>query len=159
VDGDCENIAIQKSDAIYVEAIHTDGALNMPFVERGRLGDLRSNMAEANWYFNGGESQPGCTDEPFGMLCDHQRSFHFYARSVANPKAFKGFRCALVPSKDLGWLWMDQDGCIKDPPQISDLGVTAYLTDEYGANKPMGDFAIVTTATYPFTDSKWNIQQ
>jgi len=155
VEGNCVDIALRKTDAEYIDALHTDGAINEPFVIRGELGDLRPTMADANFYFNGGHHQPGC-DASFG-LCSHRRSFHYYAEAVQNRKAFKGFRCSLTPSLKHGWHKLATDGCTKKKPQISNEAVTAYVTDVYAEN-PMGEFAIRTESEYPFSDQAWNSQ-
>lgn len=164
VEGKCEDIALRKTDAEYIDALHTDGALNKDFVIRGELGDLRPTMAMANFYFNGGHHQPGC-DISFG-LCSHKRSFHYYAESVANQKSFKGFRCTLEPGHykrgklkgQVDWHKVEEYGCLLKVPEISNKNETAYVTDVYGPVKPMGNYAIRTESQYPFTDAAWNAQ-
>lgn len=166
VDDKCDSIALKKTDAEYIDALHTDGALNKDFVIRGELGDLRPDMAMANFYFNGGHHQPGCSAS-FG-LCSHRRSFHYYAESVANRTAFKGYRCTLVIGHykrgkrkgQLDWDKVEEYGCLKTNPEISNFNETAYVTDVYGTDpqveKPMGVYAIKTESTYPFSDKLWN---
>jgi len=161
VEGNCADIALKKTDAKYIMALHTDGAINKPFVIRGELGDLRPTMADANFYFNGGHHQPGCSPS-FG-LCSHQRSFHYYAEAVYNREAFKGFRCSLTPSLKHGWHKLATDGCLRQRstrrhPVISDESESAYMTDVYTGPLPMGNYAIETNKKYPYSDSAWNNQ-
>jgi hypothetical protein len=61
---------IRPSDAVYVEAIHTDGGLN-------GLG-VGTDVANADFYPNGGTNQPGCLTG----VCDHNRAWEFFAASV-----------------------------------------------------------------------------
>jgi len=158
VDDSDSKIALRKTDATYIDAVHTDGAINKPFVIRGKLGDARPDMAHANFYINGGQTQPGCKAS-FG-LCSHQRSFKYYAESVSNRQAFKGFRCELTEAIRKGvptWHKLGNDGCLK--MKISDSSQTTYLTDEYADNKPMGLYVVKTYSKYPYTDPAWNAQQ
>ncbi|XP_053611599.1 phospholipase A1-like [Plodia interpunctella] len=61
---------IAKTDAKYVEAIHTNGG---PF----GLGTLKE-WGAANFYPNGGVNQPGCNYPP----CSHSRSYELFAATV-----------------------------------------------------------------------------
>ena len=63
---------IRPSDAQYVEAIHTDGGYTV-----GGLG-IGTNVANADFYPNGGISQPGCLTN----LCNHNRAWEFFAATV-----------------------------------------------------------------------------
>ncbi|KAJ8714594.1 hypothetical protein PYW07_002819 [Mythimna separata] len=63
---------IRASDGVYVEAIHTDGGYTV-----GGLG-IGSNVANADFYPNGGISQPGCLTN----LCNHNRAWEFFAATV-----------------------------------------------------------------------------
>ncbi|CAK1580964.1 unnamed protein product [Parnassius mnemosyne] len=59
---------LRETDAIYVEAIHTDG---------GKYG-LIEPVATADFYPNGGVSQPGCVTN----ICNHNRSWKLFAASI-----------------------------------------------------------------------------
>ncbi|XP_075979737.1 pancreatic triacylglycerol lipase-like [Anticarsia gemmatalis] len=63
---------LQPTDAVYVEAIHTDGGYTV-----GGLG-IGSNVANADFYPNGGISQPGCLTN----LCNHNRAWELFAATV-----------------------------------------------------------------------------
>ncbi|XP_022824519.1 pancreatic lipase-related protein 2-like [Spodoptera litura] len=61
---------VNPNDGIYVEAIHTDGGV-------GGLG-IGSNVANADFYPNGGNSQPAC----YTSLCNHNRAWELFAATV-----------------------------------------------------------------------------
>ncbi|KAJ8714588.1 hypothetical protein PYW07_002813 [Mythimna separata] len=63
---------VRSSDAVYVEAIHTDGGS-----DTGALG-IGSNVANADFYPNGGVTQPGCSTH----LCNHNRAVEFFAATI-----------------------------------------------------------------------------
>ncbi|XP_065073523.1 pancreatic triacylglycerol lipase-like [Ochlerotatus camptorhynchus] len=78
------NERVAPTDANYVEVIHTNGGL---------LGfDLP--IGQADFYPNGGRSQPGCGVDVAGT-CAHSRAWEFFAESVrTNPSRFNSVRCA-----------------------------------------------------------------
>ncbi|CAG4943622.1 unnamed protein product [Parnassius apollo] len=59
---------LRESDAIYVEAIHTNGGIY----------GLIEPVAAADFYPNGGISQPGCDTN----TCNHNRSWRLFAASI-----------------------------------------------------------------------------
>ncbi|XP_045501174.1 pancreatic lipase-related protein 2-like isoform X1 [Colias croceus] len=61
---------LRASDGVYVEAIHTDGGT-------GGLG-IGSRVADADFFPNGGRSQPGCATS----LCNHNRAWELFASTV-----------------------------------------------------------------------------
>nr|XP_021186850.2 pancreatic lipase-related protein 2 [Helicoverpa armigera] len=63
---------INRDDAIYVEALHTDGGYLV-----GGLG-IGTDVADADFYVNGGVSQPGCLTN----VCNHMNSFRYFAATV-----------------------------------------------------------------------------
>ncbi|XP_050091952.1 uncharacterized protein LOC126575349 [Anopheles aquasalis] len=70
-------------DAQYTESIFTNAGL---------LGfDLP--LSDANFYPNGGRSQPGCGIDVSGN-CAHSRAHELYAESVSTPVGFRATRCA-----------------------------------------------------------------
>ncbi|XP_064073084.1 uncharacterized protein LOC113398727 [Vanessa tameamea] len=72
---------LRASDAIYVEAMHTDG---------GVLGlGIGSAVADADFFPNGGTSQPGCLTS----LCHHDRAWQLFASSVTY-NHFLGRECS-----------------------------------------------------------------
>ncbi|XP_046966625.1 pancreatic lipase-related protein 2-like [Vanessa cardui] len=72
---------LSSSDGIYVEAIHTDG---------GVLGQgIGSAIADADFFPNGGTSQPGCLTS----FCHHKRAWELFASSVTYDH-FLGRECS-----------------------------------------------------------------
>ncbi|CAH1987717.1 unnamed protein product [Acanthoscelides obtectus] len=72
---------LDPSDAKYVQVIHTnDGFLGF----NGQLG-------HADYYPNGGKSQPGCGLDLAG-ICSHSRSYAYYAESL-NSESFIAYQC------------------------------------------------------------------
>ncbi|XP_068622452.1 phospholipase A1 member A-like [Battus philenor] len=71
---------LRSSDGVYVEAIHTDG---------GTLGlGIGSAVANADFFPNGGESQPGCVTS----LCNHNRAWELFAATITH-NHLVGKRC------------------------------------------------------------------
>lgn len=64
--------SLGPNDAVYVEAIHTDGGYTV-----GGLG-IGSDVAKADFYVNGGTSQPGCLTN----VCNHNRAWKYFAASI-----------------------------------------------------------------------------
>ncbi|XP_023937353.2 pancreatic triacylglycerol lipase-like [Bicyclus anynana] len=63
---------LKSSDAVYVEAIHTDGSA----VGLG----IGAASADVDFFPNGGSSQPGCFDH----FCNHNRAWQFFAATVTH---------------------------------------------------------------------------
>ncbi|XP_072937163.1 inactive pancreatic lipase-related protein 1-like [Epargyreus clarus] len=68
----------QPDDATYTEVIHTNCGVH------GYI----SNLAQVDFYPNGGESMPGCNSH----TCDHARSFFYFAESLTTG-GFTGRQC------------------------------------------------------------------
>uniref|UniRef100_T1GP03 Lipase domain-containing protein n=1 Tax=Megaselia scalaris TaxID=36166 RepID=T1GP03_MEGSC len=72
---------ISELDAKYVECIHTNA---------GTLGFTEA-LGQADYYMNGGQSQPGCGLDLTGS-CSHSRSYEYFAESIADNK-FMSYSC------------------------------------------------------------------
>jgi len=68
---------VDKSDATLVQVIHTS-----------TLG-LAEPLGDADFYPNGGKSQPGCGIIGIALACEHSRSYEYYAESILNPTGFR----------------------------------------------------------------------
>ncbi|XP_044881268.1 pancreatic lipase-related protein 2-like [Mauremys mutica] len=98
-------VRLDKTDAAFVDIIHTDSAPTIP--------DLGFGMSQAighlDFYPNGGIQMPGCTKNTVsqnvdidemgkGMIdlvgCNHLRSFMYYSDSIISPDGFLGYTCA-----------------------------------------------------------------
>nr|AFI64310.1 neutral lipase [Helicoverpa armigera] len=64
---------VNPNDGVYVEAIHTDGGYTV-----GGLG-IGTNVANVDFYPNGGISQPGCLTN----ICNHNRAWELLAATVS----------------------------------------------------------------------------
>ncbi|KAI4468892.1 lipase [Holotrichia oblita] len=73
---------IDRSHADFVQVIHTAGLL---------LG-FRSSLGHADYYPNGGRTQPGCGFEIYGH-CAHKRAYEYYAESLSESSMFQTYRC------------------------------------------------------------------
>ncbi|XP_781220.4 inactive pancreatic lipase-related protein 1 [Strongylocentrotus purpuratus] len=67
---------IDKSDATFVDIIHTDGE----FTGAGLLDQL----GHQDFYPNGGESQAGCEGTSVAEGCDHSRAYYFFTESISS---------------------------------------------------------------------------
>ncbi|XP_055625118.1 pancreatic triacylglycerol lipase-like [Toxorhynchites rutilus septentrionalis] len=74
---------LTSSDAVYTEAIYTNA---------GQLA-FDYPLAQANFYPNGGRSQPGCFLDLAG-ICAHNRVNELFAESVSTTSHFVAMRCA-----------------------------------------------------------------
>ncbi|XP_063830262.1 pancreatic lipase-related protein 2-like [Ostrinia nubilalis] len=110
---------LKPSDAVYVEAIHTD---------RGTFG-TSENVADADFYPNGGSKQPGC----FTALCDHSRSYELFAASINNGN--------LVGKKCSGLTQMKLNSC---------RGIELPLGNDELQKTGSGIYRLNTGRSYPY---------
>ncbi|XP_065073636.1 pancreatic triacylglycerol lipase-like [Ochlerotatus camptorhynchus] len=73
---------LSEKDAQYVETVFTNA---------GQLG-FYGSLGGANFYANGGSSQPGCGFDLFGS-CAHARAWSYFAESVTSSVGFRATRC------------------------------------------------------------------
>ncbi|KAG5338384.1 LIPP lipase, partial [Acromyrmex charruanus] len=66
---------VDRSDAARVQVIHTS------------ILGLGEPIGNADFYPNGGKSQPGCGI--IALTCAHARSYEYYAESILNPTGFR----------------------------------------------------------------------
>ena len=102
-----ERVRLDPSDALYVEAIHTDGSPNLHV----GLGLLQP-IAHTDYYPNAGRDQPKCpqtsgkilsaiwnlvTINPDGLeenlACSHMAAVYFYLDSIKNPCKYTAYPC------------------------------------------------------------------
>jgi pimeloyl-ACP methyl ester carboxylesterase len=101
-------VRLDPTDAIYVDAIHSDGTANLAL----GLG-LMQPVAHADFYPNGGKDQPGCattSDKLLGAIfnavllsvegveesvaCSHMAAVHFFTDSIENQDcSYIGYQC------------------------------------------------------------------
>ncbi|CAG9759292.1 unnamed protein product [Ceutorhynchus assimilis] len=75
------NYCVHKTDAQYVQVIHTNG---------GTLG-MSAPIGHSDFYPNGGSRQPGCGLDLLGG-CSHNRAWEYFAESINN-NTFFATRC------------------------------------------------------------------
>ncbi|KAK2587791.1 hypothetical protein KPH14_003895 [Odynerus spinipes] len=93
---------IDASHANYVQVIHTNS---------GKLG-LTDNVGTADFYVNGGKSQPGCILDVLGN-CAHSRAYEYFAESILRRLSFraKPVQCSRgqpCPDVYMGGPYLDQ---------------------------------------------------
>lgn len=81
---------LDTSDANFVHIIHTNG---------GKLG-FKSSIGHADYFPNGGSSQPGCGLDIFGT-CAHSRAYEYFSESI-KISGFKAHLCDDIESYDDG---------------------------------------------------------
>jgi pimeloyl-ACP methyl ester carboxylesterase len=100
-------VRLDPTDAVYVDAIHTDGTANLAL----GLG-LMQPVAHADFYPNGGENQPGCgktSDKILGAIfntvtfnfdgfedsvaCSHMAVLKFFTDSIQSSCPYQSYQC------------------------------------------------------------------
>ncbi|CAL8104003.1 unnamed protein product [Orchesella dallaii] len=111
------------SDAIYVNVVHTAGIL---------LG-YTDPCGTADWYPNGGLTQPGCGVDLTGS-CAHSRAPAFFLEGLLSQTEFRGVKCTS---------WNNFTGGLCDDNEV---GVMGYSTPD----TTTGVFYLRTNAESPF---------
>jgi pancreatic triacylglycerol lipase len=70
---------LASGDADYVEAVHSNGGF-------GNFG-IGAPIADADFFPNGGSSQPGC----FTNTCSHLRAVHYYSKKISFSFNYRNF--------------------------------------------------------------------
>ncbi|XP_018427680.1 PREDICTED: pancreatic lipase-related protein 2-like [Nanorana parkeri] len=98
------SVRLSPTDAVFVDAIHTDGSPTLVNLGFGGYGMLQPS-GNVDFYPNGGEQMPGCDkssnikgdlDEIVAglaekIMCNHHRSVMFFAESILRPDGFVGY--------------------------------------------------------------------
>uniref|UniRef100_A0A8C4YP84 Triacylglycerol lipase n=1 Tax=Gopherus evgoodei TaxID=1825980 RepID=A0A8C4YP84_9SAUR len=84
-------VRLDKTDAAFVDIIHTDTAPTIPNLGFG----MSQAIGHLDFYPNGGEQMPGCTNNRTVdfVACNHLRSFKYYFESIISPNGFLGYIC------------------------------------------------------------------
>ncbi|KFV78099.1 Inactive pancreatic lipase-related protein 1, partial [Struthio camelus australis] len=106
-------VRLDKSDAEFVDVIHTDGAPTIPYLGFG----MSLAIGHLDFYPNGGEQMPGCQKNALSqivdldgiwegtrdfMACNHLRSYKYYSDSINFPDGFLGYACASYDAFETG---------------------------------------------------------
>ncbi|NXP15599.1 LIPR1 protein, partial [Thinocorus orbignyianus] len=97
-------VRLDKSDAEFVDVIHTDTAPTIPNLGFG----MAPAIGHLDFYPNGGREMPGCAKNPISqivdldgiwegtrdfMACNHLRSYKYYSDSIVYNDGFLGYSC------------------------------------------------------------------
>ncbi|XP_071487026.1 pancreatic triacylglycerol lipase-like [Diadema antillarum] len=124
----CENYCkISKSDATFVDVIHSDGELTGA--------GLLDQLGHQDFYPNGGENMPGCSGTPVTDACDHFRAVLYFTESISSS-------CNFSPSKKCS----DWDSY----PNCNSCGTCPEMG--YGAlkSKGSGAYYVQTNSNSPY---------
>ncbi|XP_050814995.1 inactive pancreatic lipase-related protein 1-like [Gopherus flavomarginatus] len=98
-------VRLDKTDAAFVDIIHTDTAPTIPNLGFG----MSQAIGHLDFYPNGGVQMPGCTRNPVSQIvdidgiwegtgdffaCNHLQSYKYYSDSIISPDGFLGYTCA-----------------------------------------------------------------
>lgn len=120
------NERIDAADADYVEIIHTNGNI---------LG-FGDPIGDADFYPNGGNSQPGCGSDTLGS-CAHGRSVSFFTESITTNVGFVSVPCSVSEIR--------AEECTESGPSVLMGGEPS----NYGRNV-FGTFFLTTSDASPF---------
>ncbi|XP_072495109.1 pancreatic lipase-related protein 2-like [Notamacropus eugenii] len=116
-----EEVRLDASDAIFVDAIHTDSAPMIPNLGFG----MRQTVGHLDFFPNGGKQMPGCQKNILSTIidingiwegtrdfaaCNHLRSYKYYAESILQPDGFLGYPCT-------SYEVFNSDGCFPCPAE------------------------------------------
>lgn len=113
---------LDSGDADFVDVIHTTGLTLGVFLPAGH----------ADFYPNGGLTQPGCGDNlcklrigrnkkvvssksGFIADCDHARAYKYYLESISNPRGFRACSCSSM-------IKMERGRCSCGAAEVADMG-------------------------------------
>ena len=77
-------VRVSITDAAFVDVLHTNGDTSLS----GGLG-LMDAVGTADFYVNGGQDQPGCSNN----LCSHNRAVDIYMESIKQSCSFLSYPC------------------------------------------------------------------
>ncbi|XP_071850242.1 pancreatic triacylglycerol lipase-like isoform X2 [Apostichopus japonicus] len=122
---------LDKSDALFVDAIHTDSVNGA---------GISQPIGHRDFYPNGGHSQPGC--EWWQFVCDHARANEYFIESVLNRNCgFRGVSCESEEAFANGTCGPTDGGDITCPR----MGYYSNTRQE-----SLGKFILYTESTFPF---------
>ncbi|XP_069128274.1 pancreatic lipase-related protein 2-like [Argopecten irradians] len=149
-------IRLDKSDAMFVDVIHTNGAP----ISSGGAG-LMQQSGHVDFYVNGGETQPGCPNQISGVFsqifngqfdhlgdtvsCSHSRSHEYFTESINSPCPFTGYPCSSYDKFEAGsCLTCGDSGCAQ----------MGYYADQYHAR---GKLYLNTDSSSPFCGFQYSV--
>ncbi|KAK5643222.1 hypothetical protein RI129_007067 [Pyrocoelia pectoralis] len=119
---------VDPSDAHFVDILHTGS---------GILGQWGPN-GHADFYINGGTSQPGCGSETLfqTVACDHTKVTPYFIESIVTKRGFYAYPCPNLVSYLIGW-------CNPEDHEY-------VLMGEHVSHKARGIYYVRTNPKVPF---------
>ncbi|XP_040575699.1 inactive pancreatic lipase-related protein 1 [Lepeophtheirus salmonis] len=151
-DGVSSDLKLDPSDASFVDVIHTNGQS----VFQGGFGSLE-RMGHVDFYPNGGDKQPGCTNAILSLLnifnlsseekrrkfkCNHERSVKIFTESIYSSCQFLGKRCH-------NWESYLEGNC-------SDQNAIAFGYNSENISAPDGKYYFATGSHVPLCCKTYN---
>ena len=149
---------LDKSDADFVDVIHTDSRALIPYLGFG----CEQAVGHVDFYPNGGKDQPKCDKEKFTSIifkgiaegvrrlvaCNHQRAVDFFTASINHERNIPvGYKCTDFDAFSKGL-------CSDCGPNGDKCAVMGYRADEFRKFKDNqnGDTKLFlkTTGDYPY---------
>ncbi|XP_030342833.1 pancreatic triacylglycerol lipase-like isoform X1 [Strigops habroptila] len=108
-----EEVRLDKTDAEFVDVIHTDTAPTIPYLGFG----MSTAIGHLDFYPNGGVEMPGCSKNLISQIidldgiwegtrdfvaCNHLRSYKYYSDSIIYPDGFLGYSCSSYDAFESG---------------------------------------------------------
>ncbi|XP_030839198.1 pancreatic lipase-related protein 2 [Strongylocentrotus purpuratus] len=125
---------LDKSDATFVDVIHTDGEL----IAMGGLG-LMDELGHQDFYPNGGTDMPNCY---FSIICDHMKAIAYYTESISKSTPCRFRPTTWAPKWDNYKKGIQTRDCRN--MACPDMGYTASPIHDEGV------FYLKTNKYYPF---------
>lgn len=156
------NMRLDKSDALFVDIIHTDSANSSSLMSLYGRGTMMS-LGHMDFYPNGGFDQPGCAYQRFEDLvtrpigegirrfvaCNHYRSIDYYIDSIT-PAANL---CSLLAYPCDNYTDFLEGKCSKcqlgDDGDCAQMGFKSHLTHKLD-DKPIKNMYLTTNRRMPY---------
>ncbi|CAH1772842.1 unnamed protein product [Owenia fusiformis] len=99
-------VRLDPTDALFVDAIHTDGKSLLNTVNLNGGYGIKMPVGHVDFYPNGGQNQPSCKNNIIGevidkglvdgvqhIACDHRSAYFYFIDSIKNRTPFTGYAC------------------------------------------------------------------
>ena len=146
-DGVSKQARLDRSDAGFVDVIHTDAK---PFVPFFGLGILQA-VGHVDFYPNGGKDQPNCDKKIFGgsirgLLCNHMRALDYFTASINAKNVPLAHKCTNYHDF-LNGLCSD---CGVNGEKCAIMGYRAHQWLTFQNNQIENKMFLKTTGNYPY---------
>ena len=146
-DGLPKEARLDKTDADFVDVIHTD---SKPFIPYFGLGTLQA-VGHIDFYPNGGKDQPNCDKERAtgtirGRLCNHIRALEYFIASINAKNVPLAHKCTNYDTFTRG-LCSD---CGVNSEKCAIMGYRADEWRQFKDNQMENKMFLTTTGNYPY---------